>query len=210
MWVFMMGLREVSWAFRCHQTRRAIYHRVHLFGDHPPMVIEPKHGIWYHLIWLPEVVCFSSTATTTISYIIFHRSYIIYHISYTIYHISYIIYHISYIIYHISYIIYHISYIIYHIYIYIHIHIIRIVYPWHAPPPGGDYAAVGRGVALLRRRLVQQATEEIRQGHVELRLIAELLVDAVLNRAFRGGNSVGELWCFSQNGIIGINQLGTY
>jgi hypothetical protein len=53
---------------------------------------------------------------------------------------------------------------------------------------------VGRGVALLRRRLVQQATEEIRQGHVELRLIAELLVDAVLNRAFRGGNSVGELW----------------
>jgi len=69
---------------------------------------------------------------------------------------------------------------------------------------------VGRGVALLRRRLVQRATEEIRQGHVELRLIAELLVDAVLNRAFRGGNSVGELWWFSQNGITGINQLGTY
>ena len=54
-------------------------------------------------------------------------------------------------------------------------------------PLGGDYAAVGRGVALVRLRLVQQATEEIRRGRVEQRMIAELLVDAVLNRAFRGG-----------------------
>eukprot|EP00435_Cladocopium_sp_Y103_P030797 s1508_g7.t1 len=74
----------------------------------------------------------------------------------------------------------------------------------------GDYAAVGRGVALLRRRLVQQAAEEIRQGHVEPRLIAELLVDAVLNRAFRGGEKsfYSELWLLDE-GRASVQNIHT-
>ena len=45
--------------------------------------------------------------------------------------------------------------------------------------PGGDFAAVGRGVAALRRRLVARAAEEIREGEVDVEVVAELLVDAV-------------------------------
>ncbi|CAK9061079.1 Dynein regulatory complex subunit 2 (Coiled-coil domain-containing protein 65 homolog) (Flagellar-associated protein 250) [Durusdinium trenchii] len=62
--------------------------------------------------------------------------------------------------------------------------------------PGGDFAAVGRGVAALRRRLVARAAEEIREGEVDVEVVAELLVDAVLARAFRGGEKslYSELW----------------
>jgi len=52
---------------------------------------------------------------------------------------------------------------------------------------GGDFAAVGRGVAHLRQHLVQRAAQEISNGDVDAEVVAELLVDAVLSRAFRGG-----------------------
>eukprot|EP00913_Durusdinium_trenchii_P020552 g19305.t1 len=60
----------------------------------------------------------------------------------------------------------------------------------------GDFAAVGRGVAALRRRLVARAAEEIREGEVDVEVVAELLVDAVLAWAFRGGEKslYSELW----------------
>ena len=46
---------------------------------------------------------------------------------------------------------------------------------------------MGRGVAHLRRHLVQRAAQEISNGDVDVEVVAELLVDAVLSRAFRGG-----------------------